>query len=278
MTVDPATSPHRLSHAQKTYYFCSAGCRSKFAADPEKYLHGAAPNRQRAARRRDLHLPDASGNPPDRPGRLPDLRHGARARGGRRGRRRSRTRRHDAPLLDRTLLALPVVVLDMGGHFGLLHLPGRHFDCMRSLCWRRRWCCGPAGRSSCAASQSLVTRNLNMFTLIAMGTGVAYGYSVVATLAPGLFPAAFHDEHGGIARLFRGRQLSSPCWCCSARCWNCARAPRPRARSARCSISRPKPRAASRTTAATRTCRSRPLRSATACACAPAKRCRSTAC
>ena len=39
--------------------------------------------------------------------------------------------------------------------------------------------------------QSLVTRNLNMFTLIAMGTGVAWVYSVVATLAPGLFPAAF---------------------------------------------------------------------------------------
>ncbi len=41
-----------------------------------------------------------------------------------------------------------------------------------------------------------------MFTLIAMGTGVAYGYSIVAALAPGLFPAAFHDEHGGIALYF----------------------------------------------------------------------------
>ena len=39
--------------------------------------------------------------------------------------------------------------------------------------------------------QSLVTRNLNMFTLIAMGTGVAWVYSVVATLAPDIFPAAF---------------------------------------------------------------------------------------
>ena len=52
------------------------------------------------------------------------------------------------------------------------------------------------------ARQSLVTRNLNMFTLIAMGTGVAYGYSIVAALAPGLFPPAFHDEHGGIALYF----------------------------------------------------------------------------
>src|SRR5580692_13000718 len=44
MTVDPAKSPHRFSHEQKTYHFCSAGCRGKFAADPDKYLHGAAPD------------------------------------------------------------------------------------------------------------------------------------------------------------------------------------------------------------------------------------------
>src|ERR1700722_4215362 len=41
MKVDPAKSPHRHSHAQKAYHFCSAGCRGKFAADPDKYLGGA---------------------------------------------------------------------------------------------------------------------------------------------------------------------------------------------------------------------------------------------
>src|SRR6202049_3333784 len=56
-------------------------------------------------------------------------------------------------------------------------------------------------------ARSLVTRNLNMFTLIAMGTGVAYGYSIVAVLAPGLFPAAFHDEHGGIALYFEAASV-----------------------------------------------------------------------
>ena len=50
--------------------------------------------------------------------------------------------------------------------------------------------------------QSLVTRNLNMFTLIAMGTGVAYVYSVVATLAPGIFPAAFRGHSGAVAVYF----------------------------------------------------------------------------
>ncbi|MFN5713060.1 MAG: HAD-IC family P-type ATPase, partial [Bradyrhizobium sp.] len=50
--------------------------------------------------------------------------------------------------------------------------------------------------------QSLVTHNLNMFTLIAIGTGVAYLYSVVATLAPQLFPPAFRDMHGAVAVYF----------------------------------------------------------------------------
>src|ERR1700693_3257316 len=50
--------------------------------------------------------------------------------------------------------------------------------------------------------RSLVTRNLNMFTLIAMGTGVAYLYSVVGTLAPQLFPPAFRDVHGTVAVYF----------------------------------------------------------------------------
>ena len=68
--------------------------------------------------------------------------------------------------------------------------------------WRRRSCFGPAGRSSCAAGASIVTRNLNMFTLIAMGTGVAWVYSVVATTAPGLFPPAFRAPDGGVAVYF----------------------------------------------------------------------------
>ena len=49
---------------------------------------------------------------------------------------------------------------------------------------------------------SLVHRSLNMFTLIALGVGVAYVYSVVATLAPGLFPPAFRDEHGEVGVYF----------------------------------------------------------------------------
>ncbi|MFN5818941.1 MAG: haloacid dehalogenase, partial [Novosphingobium sp.] len=49
---------------------------------------------------------------------------------------------------------------------------------------------------------SLKTRNLNMFTLIAMGTAVAWSYSIVATLAPGLFPPAFRADDGTVAVYF----------------------------------------------------------------------------
>ena len=52
------------------------------------------------------------------------------------------------------------------------------------------------------AFASLKTRNLNMFTLIALGVGVAWTYSVVATVAPGLFPAAFRGAHGAVAVYF----------------------------------------------------------------------------
>src|SRR3546814_7221944 len=56
---------------------------------------------------------------------------------------------------------------------------------------------------------SLQTRNLNMFTLIAMGTGVAWAYSVVATLVPGIFPAAFRMMDGTVAIYFRSEEHTS---------------------------------------------------------------------
>src|SRR5205085_7802962 len=50
--------------------------------------------------------------------------------------------------------------------------------------------------------QSLLTRNLNMFTLIAMGTGVAYAYSLIGTVAPDIFPASFRGHDGAVAVYF----------------------------------------------------------------------------
>ena len=101
-------------------------------------------------------------------------------------------------------LSLPVFVLEMGGHiFPALH----HLVPMRLSGWIQLvlatpvvlWAGWPFFERGWA---SLRNRSLNMFTLIAMGTGIAWTYSVVATLAPGVFPAAFRAADGSVAIYF----------------------------------------------------------------------------
>src|SRR5690606_34873954 len=101
-------------------------------------------------------------------------------------------------------LTLPVLALEMGGHiFPALH----HLIPMKASVWIQfvlaapvvLWAGWPFFERGWA---SLKTRNLNMFTLIAMGTGVAWLYSVVATLAPGIFPDAFRIADGTVAVYF----------------------------------------------------------------------------
>jgi len=102
------------------------------------------------------------------------------------------------------VLTLPVFVLEMGAHlFPALH----HLVPMKLSIWIQfvlatpvvLWAGWPFFERAWA---SLKTRNLNMFTLIAMGTGVAWGYSVIATLMPDIFPAAFRASDGSVAVYF----------------------------------------------------------------------------
>jgi Cu+-exporting ATPase len=100
-------------------------------------------------------------------------------------------------------LALPAIVLEMGGHLVGSH---RWIDQTMSN-WIQLVFATPvvlwAGWPFFVRGwQSVVTRNLNMFTLIAMGVGVAFGYSVVATVAPGIFPPAFRSHDGAVAVYF----------------------------------------------------------------------------
>ena len=99
-------------------------------------------------------------------------------------------------------LSIPVFALEMGGH-----LAGPHWFLSEALSnWIQLalatpvalWAGWPFFERGWA---SLKTRNLNMFTLIAMGVGVAWAYSVVATVAPGLFPSAFRGAHGAVGDL-----------------------------------------------------------------------------
>jgi P-type Cu+ transporter len=100
-------------------------------------------------------------------------------------------------------LAVPVAALEMGGHLTNLHMllgqtPSNRIQLVLAtpvVLWAG-WPFFVRG------AHSLVSRNLNMFTLIAMGTGVAWLYSIVATIAPGIFPAAFRGPDGAVAVYF----------------------------------------------------------------------------
>jgi len=203
MTVDPARAQHRADHADRTHYFCSAGCRTKFVADPAKYLDPApvpaAPAAADAIYTCPMHPQVRQAGPGVCPicgmALEPEV---ASAKSGPNPELTDMTRRFWIGLV----LAAPVVVLEMGAHLsGHAFLAAARLNLVQFalttpvVLWagwpffQRGW-------------RSLVTRHLNMFTLIALGTGVAYGYSLVAAFAPGLFPPAFRGPDGAVAVYF----------------------------------------------------------------------------
>jgi len=205
MKVKIAGAKNTTVHEGHTYYFCNPKCLQKFTAEPNRYLKPAeaAPA-----------VPVPVGtiytcpmHPEIRqvgPGSCPicgmalepaeaSLDHGP-----------------NEELLDMTrrlwiglVLSLPVVAMEMGGHLANLHMLLEQ----KTSNWLQfalatpvvLWCGWPF---FVRGWQSLKTRNLNMFTLIAMGTGVAWAYSVIAVALPGLFPQAFRGPDGSVAVYF----------------------------------------------------------------------------
>ena len=205
MTVDPATAAHRADHDGETYYFCSAGCREKFVADPARYLNPASAPNEDAAAGTIWTCPMHPEVRQDHPGACPICGMALEpaqvtADAGPSPELIDMTRRFWIGLA----LAIPVFALEMGGHlFPILH----HLIPIQISIWVQfvlatpvvLWAGWPFFERGWA---SLKTRNLNMFTLIAMGTGVAWAYSVVATLAPQIFPPAFRGNDGMVAVYF----------------------------------------------------------------------------
>jgi Cu+-exporting ATPase len=204
MTVDPATSKHRFEHKGTTYHFCSAGCRTKFAADPAKYLEK---NSQPPADVPEGTIYTCPMHPQIRqvgPGSCPICGMALEPEVA------SLDSGPNPELADMTrrfwigaVLSVPPVVLEMGGH-----LVGSHgwidqtFSNWIQLAFATPVVLWAGWPFFVRGWQSLVTRNLNMFTLIAMGTGVAYVYSVIGTLAPQIFPATFRGHGGAVAVYF----------------------------------------------------------------------------
>jgi Cu+-exporting ATPase len=101
------------------------------------------------------------------------------------------------------VLTVPVFALEMGAHLtGLDHLISRGTSNWVQLAFATPVVLWAGWPFFVRGWQSLVNRSLNMFTLIAMGTGVAWGYSVIATLLPDIFPAAFRGHDGSVAVYF----------------------------------------------------------------------------
>ena len=202
MSVDPARTPHHAEHDGEAFHFCSAGCRTKFVADPERYLTpkaAAPPAPAGTVYTCPMHPQVRQIGPGSCPicgmALEPEV---AAVDGGPNPELADMTRRFWIGLA----LALPVFALEMGQH-----LTGVTLVAPRASVWIQLVLATPvvlwSGRPFLErGARSLVTGHLNMFTLIAMGVGVAWAYSLAATLAPGAFPHAFHDAHGGVPIYF----------------------------------------------------------------------------
>ncbi len=196
MTVDPANSAHQLHHGGSEYQFCSARCRTKFAADPERYLTGKLHPEPVAAPSAIWTCPMHPEIRRNGPGACPICGMALEPEAPSLG---------DAPnpeLIDFTrrfwvsaMLAVPLLVLTMGTDLFGLHIIDPGISPWGQLVLAAPivlWAGAPFFVRGWA---SVRTRRLNMFTLISIGVGAAFLYSLVATLAPGLFPASFR-MHG----------------------------------------------------------------------------------
>src|SRR5690348_472532 len=208
MTVNRQTAKYKTAWNGQGFFFCSQRCLDKFQAERERYLAPVptpAPAPPGAIYTCPMHPEIRQPGPGSCPicgmalepleptvdtgpsHELIDM-----------------TRRFWLALV----FSLPVVILEMGGHLaGLGHLIGPQLGnwiqfalATPAVIWAgwpllvRGW-------------RSVISRNLNMFTLIAMGTGVAWTYSIVATFLPGIFPPAFRDNDGQVAVYFEAASV-----------------------------------------------------------------------
>ncbi|WP_426029666.1 heavy metal translocating P-type ATPase [Caulobacter sp. DWP3-1-3b2] len=204
MSVDPETARHHVEAQGATVYFCSAGCLGKFVADPGAYQAKPEPPRATASGGALYTCPMHPQIRQVGPGVCPICGMALEpvtvtVDSGPNPELADMTRRFWVGLA----LALPVFVLEMGAHV-MGH--GRWVPAQISS-WIQFALSTPvvlwAGWPFFTRGwTSLVTRKFNMFTLIAMGVGVAYGYSLFGLFAPGLFPPAIRDAMGGVPVYF----------------------------------------------------------------------------
>ena len=204
MDVDPATAEHHAAHAGVEHYFCSARCQSKFESDPARYLGANIPAQEAPPTVAIWTCPMHPEIQQPKPGSCPICGMALEpflpsATAGPSAEYRDMRLRFWVGLA----LALPVFALEMGGHLTGLHMwLGRETNNWVQMLLATPvvlWAGWPFFERGW---QSVQNRSLNMFSLIAMGTGVAWLYSMVAALAPAIFPAAFRAADGSVAVYF----------------------------------------------------------------------------
>lgn len=208
MAVDPDAGKPSRQHGGETYYFCSRKCHDKFAADPQAYMSGARKTKiDDVPRGTKYTCPMHPEIVHDAPGDCPKCGMALEPMGV-----PAADEGPNPELVDfrrrmwvGVVLALPLLVLTMGPYVGLGFV--RDIFGERATLWIEFALGTPVILWSgwpffVRGVRSVINRSLNMFTLIAMGTGAAYLFSVVAVLAPEIFPAGFRDAEGHVGVYF----------------------------------------------------------------------------
>jgi Cu+-exporting ATPase len=201
MTVKHNAGKMFLDHEGETYHFCNPKCHDRFGADPWFYLSGANKRKKKIAPKDAQYIcPMCPEVLEDHPTDCPTCGMALEVMGA----------APDGPnpeLVDFTrrfwvsvALAIPLLILTMGT---LIGLPFRGWLGERAAIWLELalaapvvlWAAQPVFKRGWS---SIVTWNLNMWTLIMLGVAAAFGYSVVATIAPDLFPEAFRNTDGTV--------------------------------------------------------------------------------
>ncbi|MGH7096941.1 MAG: heavy metal translocating P-type ATPase [Stellaceae bacterium] len=206
MSVDPATAKYRHQNAGADYFFCGARCLEKFRADPAHYLApppAAVPEPPPLPSGATYTCPMHPEIVEDHPGTCPKCGMAlepvvAAAEDAPNPELRAMTGRFWIGLV----LTVPLLVLAMGAHLGRVELVPPEAQRWIELGLATPVVLGCGWPFFVRAWHSLKNRSLNMFTLIGMGTGVAYLYSLVAVFAPGAFPAGFRGHSGTVGLYF----------------------------------------------------------------------------
>jgi Cu+-exporting ATPase len=202
MSVDPDSTPYHAPHGGDMFHFCSARCVERFQADPDKYLSPTAQEEAPVPHGTIYTCPMHPQIRQEGPGACPIC---GMALEPELPSEDDSAAKNDIATVGRkfwtaSVLALPVVVLAMAPHLGLWQAPA--WSPWAELVLASVVVVWGGSAFFSRFWTSLRNRSPNMYTLIGLGVGVAYGYSVVALLMPGLFPPAFRGMDGRIGLYF----------------------------------------------------------------------------